>query len=66
MGMAAYKKNTGSPHPLLGGINLNILSKRDTASGGVPLTDYYSALWYGTVYIGTPPVEFTGMTLSFN
>ena len=64
MGMAAYEKNTGKPHLLLDGINLNILSKRDTGSDS--LIDYYSVLWYGTVYIGTPPVKFTGMTLSFS
>jgi hypothetical protein len=62
--MVAYEKNTGNPHPLLGGINSNILSKRNI--GSVPLTDGDSRLWYGTVYIGTPPVAFTSMTLFFS
>ena len=64
--MAAYQKNTGSQHPLIGGILT--LSKRDTGHGSVPLTDYYAYLWYGTISIGTPAEEFTGVTffLLFN
>jgi hypothetical protein len=61
MGMTAYEKNTGSLHPLSGGIKTS--SKRSTGSDS--LTDDNSDLWYGTISIGTPPVEFTGMTLSF-
>ncbi|KAF8492841.1 acid protease [Russula emetica] len=45
-GMAAYERNTGSPHPL-----------RDT--GSVLLTDYDDYLWYGTISIGTPAKDFT-------
>ena len=62
-GMVAYEKNTGSPHPLSGGINLKTSSKRSTGSD--PLIDDNSDLWYGTISIGTPPVRFAGMTLSF-
>jgi hypothetical protein len=40
------------------------LSKRDTGHGSVPLTDDNSALWYGTISVGTPAEPFTGMTLS--
>ena len=60
-GMVAYEKNTGSPHPLSGGIKTS--SKRSTGSD--PLIDDNSDLWYGTITIGTPPVQFAGMTLSF-
>ena len=60
-GMAAYEKNTGKLHPLFGG--LKTLSRRSTSS--VPLVDYYSYLWFGTISIGTPPVNYTGMILSF-
>jgi cathepsin D len=57
--MAAYESNTGSPHPLAGGIMP--LSKRDTGSD--PLTDSDNDLWFGTVSIGTPPKVFAGVTL---
>ena len=57
--MAAYERNTGRPHPLDGGIITS--SKR--ATGSDPLTDYYADLWYGTISIGTPPEDFTGVTL---
>jgi hypothetical protein len=61
--MAAYERNTGKPHPLVGGIITS--SKRDTGTGSVPLTDYDDAVWYGTISIGTPPKDFTGVTLFF-
>jgi hypothetical protein len=57
--MAAYERNTGRPHPLVGGIIMS--NKRDTGSD--PLTDYSADLWYGTISIGTPPEDFTGVTL---
>ena len=57
--MAAYERNTGRVHTLVGGI---ITSKRrDTGSD--PLTDYNADLWYGFVSIGTPPKTFTSETL---
>jgi hypothetical protein len=59
--MTAYENNTGKPHPLSAGIKTP--SKR-ADSGGVPLTDYGAVLWYGPLSIGTPPKDFTGMTLS--
>ena len=58
--MVAYEKNTGHPHPLSDGIKT--LSKR--ATGSVPLTDDNSELWFGTISVGTPPQDYTGMTLS--
>jgi cathepsin D len=57
--MAAYERNTGRPHPLVGGIITS--SKRATSSDS--LIDYYEDLWYGTISIGTPPEDFTGVTL---
>ena len=58
--MVAYEKNTGKQHPLAGGIKTS--SKR--ATGSDPLTDGDSFLWYGPISIGTPPMQFTGMTSS--
>jgi hypothetical protein len=60
-GMAAYQRNTGGQHPLAGGIVTS--SKRSV--GGDPLIDDNAQLWFGTIDIGTPPVPFTGVTLSF-
>jgi len=57
--MAAYERNTGRPHPLVGGITTS--SKRDTGSD--PLTDYYADLWYGSISIGSPAKVFTGVIL---
>ena len=39
------------------------MSKRSTGGVTVPLTNYKSRVWYGTVSIGTPPEDFTGMNL---
>jgi cathepsin D len=58
--MVAYERNTGKQHPLSSG--LKSLSKRDK-TGSVQLTDDNSDLWYGPISIGTPPVQFTGMSL---
>ena len=55
--MALYETNTGKAYPLSGGIKTS--KKRST--GSVPLTDADSSLWFGTISIGTPPVQFTGM-----
>jgi len=57
--MVAYEGNTGTPHPLIGGLITS--SKRD--SGSDALTDYYAELWYGTISIGTPAKAFAGMNL---
>ena len=59
--MAAYERNTGKPHSLLGGIIA--LSKRDVGSDS--LTDDNAQLWYGTISVGTPPKTFTGVTFFF-
>ena len=59
--MVAYERNTGKPHPLSGGIKTSSTGKR--GSGSVLLTDYCDALWYGTISIGTPAEDFTGLTL---
>jgi cathepsin D len=56
--MVAYQKNTGKQHPLSSGIKTS--SKR--AAGSDPLTDASNFLWYGTISIGTPAEEYTGMT----
>jgi len=56
-GMALYEKNTGKPYPLSGGIKTS--RKRGSGSGAVPLTNNQFISWYGTISIGTPPVEFT-------
>jgi cathepsin D len=55
--MAAFERNTGRPHPLVGGIITS--SKRSTGSD--QLTDYYAELWYGTISIGSPAKDFTGV-----
>lgn len=57
--MAAYERNTGSPHPLAGGIIAS--SKRDT--GSVVLTEDSASFWYTTISIGTPAEDFTGENL---
>ena len=57
--MAAYERNTGGPHPLVGGMITS--SKRSTGSD--QLTDYYNDMWYGTISIGSPPKVFTGAIL---
>ena len=63
MGMETYKKNTGMPHSLSGGIKTSESGKRDTST--IRLTNEGITLWYGTISVGTPPVNFTGIALSF-
>ena len=58
--MATYKANTGQPYPLSGGIK----PTKKRGSGADPLTDFQNDMWYGTISVGTPPQQFTGMTLS--
>ena len=58
--------NTGKPYPLASGIKTT--TKRGSGgpgSGGVWLSDYMNDMWYGTISIGTPCKDFTGMTLSY-
>ena len=61
MGLSAYEKNTGSWHPLSNGIKTSESGKRDTVT--ISLTSEDVSLWYGTISIGTPPRNFTGMIL---
>ena len=58
--MDAYAKNTGKEHPLYS----RIKTSRKRRTGGVSLINTYFDLWYGTISIGTPPVDYTGMTSS--
>jgi hypothetical protein len=60
MGMKAFERNTGKPHNLIDGIVLS--GKRDT--GSIPSTHYNDpGMWCGTISLGTPAVDFTGMTI---
>lgn len=61
MGMAAYKRNTGSDYPLSGATK----TSRKRSTGSVPLTDASNYLWYGTIEVGTPPKAFEGMIFPF-
>jgi hypothetical protein len=57
-GFDAYKKNTGSVHPLAIQSE-KALARR--ATGSEPLTeDEGGALWQGSISVGTPPTAFTG------
>ena len=60
--MDTFEVNTGKPYPLASGIK----TTRKRGSGGVWLTDYVNYMWYGAITIGTPPQDFTGMTLSYS
>lgn len=62
-GMIAYERNTGEPHPLSNGIETSESSfgKRDTRTGSIMLTNLNDSLWYGTISVGTPPKNFTGV-----
>ena len=60
MGMAAFKENTGNLHPLADGIKTS--RRRDI--GNISLINESSYMWYGNIKIGSPPVKFSGMTLS--
>lgn len=55
LGFEAYERNTGKPHSLA----LHLVSKR--ATGADPLTGYHRSLWYGSISVGTPAKDFTGM-----
>jgi cathepsin D len=53
--MTAYEKNVGHRHPS------DLLQHRqfDRAVGHDGLTDSNNVLWYGTIAVGTPAVEYT-------
>jgi cathepsin D len=52
-GLLNYERNTGKRHPLSLGVRD---FKRAIVSN--PLTDEDGQVWYGTVSVGTPPVDF--------
>jgi len=55
-----FERNTGKPHPLasrLGHSN----ERRLFPVATTPLT-IANNVWYGNIYIGTPPVTFTGQS----
>ncbi|KAF9221252.1 Asp-domain-containing protein [Gyrodon lividus] len=52
-GLDNFEKNTGASHPSV------VKSARKRGSGGDALTDDNSALWYGTISVGTPAKTFT-------
>ncbi|KAG1766736.1 acid protease [Suillus placidus] len=56
--MGAYRRNTGSPHPLSSRFDVRSVAKR-TTNGSVPLVNYNADLWYGEIEVGTPPKPFT-------
>lgn len=56
-GFENYEKNTGSPHPLASGMKAAPSNKR--ATGSDDLTDDEAELWYGTISVGTPAVDYT-------
>jgi len=53
-GILNYERNTGQRHPLSRSVRD---FKRAIASN--PLTNFNGQIWWGTVYVGTPPVAFT-------
>ncbi|KAG6837527.1 hypothetical protein H0H93_007708 [Arthromyces matolae] len=55
-GFQAYKRNTGSSHPN----DRRAQTRRET--GSLELTDDSGSLWYGTIQVGTPAVEYVGHT----
>lgn len=60
-----FEINTGTTHPLAIGLGLS-LSSLKRATGSVPLVDFESDLWYGTIEVGEPPVTFTGESCGGN
>jgi hypothetical protein len=59
-GFYAYKKNTGSVHPL--DIQSGkALTRRATGSDPLTIEEVVDGpLWQGNILVGTPPKEFTG------
>jgi cathepsin D len=61
-GFAAYERNMGTAHPLAAYISVPpSTQKRQTGSGADALTDDSQVLWFGTIEVGTPPKQFTGV-----
>ncbi|KAI0037070.1 acid protease [Vararia minispora EC-137] len=57
-GIAAYEVNTGATHSLASLVSTPLV-KRQAGSGGDILTDDQQVLWFGTIQVGTPPVQYT-------
>ncbi|KAF9235757.1 aspartic peptidase domain-containing protein [Melanogaster broomeanus] len=47
-----FEKNTGTPHPSV------VEGAQKRAAGGNALTADENVLWYGTIAVGTPPVNY--------
>ncbi|KAF9235755.1 aspartic peptidase domain-containing protein, partial [Melanogaster broomeanus] len=56
-GLGNFEKNTGASHPSV------VTRTRKRASAGDALIDDSSSLWYGTISVGTPPIDYTGNNL---
>ena len=56
-GLEAFEENTDTSSAYSSASQLKRSIKRGNS---VPLTDYENVLWYGTITVGTPAVNFTG------
>jgi cathepsin D len=54
--LSRFEANTGKAHPLA---TFRGTTDAKRGTGADPLTDAQGELWYGTVSIGTPSVDFT-------
>ncbi|KAF9230239.1 aspartic peptidase domain-containing protein, partial [Melanogaster broomeanus] len=52
-GLGHFEKNTGASHPSV------VTRARKRASAGDALIDDSSSLWYGTISVGTPAIDYT-------
>jgi len=67
-GIAAFEKNTGKTHSLATGFKTSKSGKRSDGvipTMMIPVFNQNATLWYGTISVGTPPVDYTGIALSF-
>ncbi|KAF8473673.1 acid protease [Russula ochroleuca] len=55
-GFEAFERNTGEPHPLA---PKHGRSDKRSDPGIVPLTDFHSFMWSGTIQAGTPSKEYS-------
>lgn len=53
-GLNHFQKNTGASHPAA------LKGTQRRATGADALTDDNRQLWYGSIFVGTPPNAFTG------
>jgi hypothetical protein len=56
-GASAYERNTGIPHP-------SALPSRKRNAVSESLTDGSEELWYGTIAVGNPAVNFQGTVVA--